>query len=236
MGDLMKRQFNVLDLSGHNFLEWTVDAQMNLKAQGLDHTIKDIMVPGTIEIKTATEQEKAKATVLITYKDFKSVSEYNSTLFKIVSLLKYCDQAVTKDQMIEKTLSTFHANNIVLQQQYRERDFKKYSELISILLVAEQKNDLLLKNHNLRPTGSMAFNESTAVESSNPPEENVAHRGGRGGYNHRGRGRGNHRGRGRGRGHGRVISPLETITKKGINKEIKSRPPRKKKTHALDVA
>ncbi|XP_021859029.1 uncharacterized protein [Spinacia oleracea] len=202
MGDLMKRQFNVLDLSGHNFLEWTVDAQMNLKAQGLDHTIKDILVSGTTEIKTAIEQEKAKATVLIRhhlheslkteyllvenpkelwdslkeryghhkrvllpkaqfdwtnmrFQDFKSVSEYNSTLFKIVSLLKYCDQAVTEDQMIEKTLSTFHANNIVLQQQYRERGFKKYSELISILLVAEHNNDLLLKNHNLRPTGSI---------------------------------------------------------------------------------
>ncbi|XP_056695456.1 uncharacterized protein [Spinacia oleracea] len=170
MGDLMKRQFNVLDLSGHNFLEWTVDAQMNLKAQGLDHTIKDIMVPGTTEIKTATEQEKAKATVLIRhhlhdslkteylmvenpkelwdslkeryghhkrvllpkaqfdwtnlrFQDFKCVSEYNSTLLKIVSLLRYCDQAVTEDQMIEKTLSTFHANNILLQQQYRERGF-----------------------------------------------------------------------------------------------------------------
>ncbi|XP_056685461.1 uncharacterized protein [Spinacia oleracea] len=249
MGDLMKRQFNVLDLSGHNFLEWTVDAQMNLKAQGLDHTIKDIMVPGITEIKTATEQEKAKATVLIRhhlhdslkteylmvenpkelwdslkeryghhkrvllpkaqfdwtnlkFQDFKCVSEYNSTLFKIVSLLRYCDQAVTEDQMIEKTLSTFHANNILLQQQYRERGFKRYSELISLLLVAEQNNDLLLKNHNLRPTGSMAFNEANAVESSNPPEANVAHRGGRGRFNHRGRGRGNHRGRGRGRGRG----------------------------------
>ncbi|XP_021839158.2 uncharacterized protein [Spinacia oleracea] len=205
------------------------------------------MVPGTTEIKTATEQEKAKATVLIRhhlldslkteylmvenpkelwdslkeryghhkrvllpkaqfdwnnlrFQDFKCVSEYNSTLFKIVSLLRYCDQAVTEDQMIEKTLSTFHANNILLQQQYRERGFKRYSELISLLLVAEQNNDLLLKNHNLRPTGSMAFNEANAVESSNPPEANVAHRGGRGRFNHRGRGRGNHRGRGRGRG------------------------------------
>lgn len=102
------------------------------------------------------------------FQDFKSVSDYNSTLFRIVFLLKYCDQPVKEEQMIEKTLFTFHANNIVLQQQYRERSFKKYSELISILLVAEQNNDLLLKNHNLRPTGSMTFNEANAIESSIP--------------------------------------------------------------------
>ncbi|XP_016482050.1 uncharacterized protein LOC107802977 [Nicotiana tabacum] len=39
-------------------------------------------------------------------------------------------------------------------QQYRERGFKKYSELISCLLVAEQHNTLLLKIHEARPTGS----------------------------------------------------------------------------------
>jgi hypothetical protein len=255
MGDLMKRQFDVLDLSGHNYLEWTVDAQMNLKAQGLEHTIKEITIPGNekdapAQVKVPTDQEKAKAIVLLRhhlhnslkteylmvenprelwdslkgrydhhkrvllpsaqfewtnlrFQDFKSVSDYNSSLYKIVSILRYCDQPVTEVQMIEKTLSTFHANNIVLQQQYRERGFAKYSELISTLLVAEKNNDLLLKNHNLRPTGSQAFNETNAVESSNPPETNVAHRGGRGKYNNRGRGRGNFRGRGRGRGYGR---------------------------------
>ncbi|XP_021846456.2 uncharacterized protein [Spinacia oleracea] len=165
------------------------------------------------------------------FQDFKSVSEYNSTLFKIVSLLKYCDQAVTEDQMIEKTLSTFHVNNIVLQQQYRERGFKKYSEVISILLVAEQNNDLLLKNHNIRPIGSMAFNESNVVGSSNPPEANVAHRGGHGGYNHRGRGRGNHRGRGLGHGHGRgCLAPRNNNHKRHQQGNKKQTPSKEKDT------
>ena len=48
---------------------------------------------------------------------------------------------------------------MLLQQQYREMGFKKYSELISHLLVAEQHNDLLMKNHESRPTGSMPFPE-----------------------------------------------------------------------------
>ncbi|CAM8893234.1 unnamed protein product [Rhodiola kirilowii] len=56
--------------------------------------------------------------------------------------------------MLEKTLSTFQANNLVLQQQYRERDFKTYSELLSCLILAEENNQLLLNNHQTRPTGS----------------------------------------------------------------------------------
>ena len=64
------------------------------------------------------------------------------------------------EDMLEKTLSTFHASNMVLQQQYREKGFKKYSELISCLLVAEQHNALLMKNHEVRPTGSALFPEA----------------------------------------------------------------------------
>ncbi|KAK4399936.1 hypothetical protein Sango_1099700 [Sesamum angolense] len=68
----------------------------------------------------------------------------------------------------------------------------KYSELISCLLVAEQNNEILLKNRESRPTGSVPF-----------PEMNVATRNH---YNHEpyhdhSRGRNNSRGRGRGRGY-----------------------------------
>ena len=49
--------------------------------------------------------------------------------------------------MLEKRFTMFHASNVLLQQQYRERRFTKYSELISCLQVAEQNNELLMKNH-----------------------------------------------------------------------------------------
>jgi len=48
---------------------------------------------------------------------------------------------------------------MLLQQQYRKRGFKKYSELISCLLMAEQNNELLMKNHESRPTSSTPFPE-----------------------------------------------------------------------------
>ncbi|XP_019228790.1 PREDICTED: uncharacterized protein LOC109209885 [Nicotiana attenuata] len=86
--------------------------------------------------------------------DFKTVSEYNSVVFQITSELKFCGDVMNDEDLLEKTLTTFHSSNIVLQQQYRESGFKKYSELISCLLVSEQHNTLLLKNHEARPAGS----------------------------------------------------------------------------------
>ena len=91
--------------------------------------------------------------------DFKSVNEYNYALFKISSQLKLCGEKITDEDMLEKTYTTFHASNVLLQQQYRERKFTKYSELISCVLVAEQNNELLLKNHQSHPTGSTPFPE-----------------------------------------------------------------------------
>ena len=114
--------------------------------------------------------------------DFKSVSEYNSTLFKISSQLKLCGENITEEDMLEKTFTMFHALNVLLQQQYRERRFTEYSQLISCLLVVEQNNELLMKNHQSRPTGSEAFPEVNAISSQN--------------Y---GRGRGRGRGRSQGR-------------------------------------
>ena len=36
-----------------------------------------------------------------------------------------------------------------LQKLYHEKDFKKYFKLISCLLVAKQKNELSMKNHEI---------------------------------------------------------------------------------------
>ncbi|XP_026383347.1 uncharacterized protein LOC113278824 [Papaver somniferum] len=116
--------------------------------------------------------------------DFKSVSEYNSALFRITSQLKFCGENITDEQLLEKTFTTFHTSSVVLQQQYQERRFKKYSELISCLLVAEQNNELLLRNHESRPVGSVYVPEAHATTNST-----------------NGNGRGNNKGKGkRGRG------------------------------------
>ncbi|XP_027099100.2 uncharacterized protein [Coffea arabica] len=126
--------------------------------------------------------------------DFKSVPEYNSAMFRITSQLKLCGENVTDEDMLEKTFSTFHVSNVVLQQQYRAQGFKKYSELITCLLLAEQNNELLWKNRESQPTDTSPFPEVNVTQSSNSRHS-------RG----RGHGRSRGRGRGRGRGHDRYI-------------------------------
>ena len=99
--------------------------------------------------------------------DFKSVSEYNSALFDIVFQLELCGVKLTETELLEKTFSTFHVSNILLQQQYRQRQFKTYFELISVFPIAKQTNQLLLKNHDLRPAGAKVISEANANENRN---------------------------------------------------------------------
>ena len=121
--------------------------------------------------------------------DFRTVAEYNSAFFKISYKLQLCGEKITESDMLEKTYSTFHAPNVLLRQQYQERRFAKYSELISYIIVAEQNNELLLQNHQSRPTGSASILEVNVASSS-----------GRGHSRDRGRGRGSGYWRGRDRG------------------------------------
>ncbi|XP_049394899.1 uncharacterized protein LOC125859246 [Solanum stenotomum] len=91
--------------------------------------------------------------------DFKSITEYNSSMYRIISQLNLCGEEVTEHDKLEKTYSTFPASSMLLQQQYREMDFKKYSELLSHVLIVVRHNDLLIKNHESRPVGSMPLPE-----------------------------------------------------------------------------
>ncbi|XP_055818841.1 uncharacterized protein LOC129887686 [Solanum dulcamara] len=201
MASLTKLEFVALQSSGKSYFSWVLDAEIHLDAMGLGDTIK-------LENK-ASKQDCAKTMIFLRHhinenlkieyltvihpkaqyewmhlriQDFKSIHEYNSAMFRITSQLKLCGDTISDIDMLEKMFSTFHASNVLLEKQYRDKGFKKYSALISHLLVAEQNNDLLMKNHENRPTGSTPLPEVNEV------------------YSHqarRGRGRGSDRGRGR---------------------------------------
>ncbi|XP_026436143.1 uncharacterized protein LOC113334005 [Papaver somniferum] len=165
-----------------------------LKSQYL--TVKDPYTLWT-ELKDGFDHKKTVTLPRARYEqmhlrlqDFKSISEYNSALFQIVSRLKLCGETITDADLLEKTYSTFHASNILLQHQYRERHFKKYSKLISCLLVAQQNNELLLKNHQSHPAGSTAAPEMNTTESRGNALES------------------------RGKGHGRWLVPKNPNNKK----------------------
>ncbi|GKA17963.1 hypothetical protein Tco_0697800 [Tanacetum coccineum] len=98
------------------------------------------------------------------FQDFKKVNEYSSALFRICSQLKFCGQSVTDTDMLEKTYYAFHASNMTLQQQYRLHKFTRYFELNAYHLVAEQNNEILMKNHQSRLTRSLAYREVNATK------------------------------------------------------------------------
>lgn len=121
--------------------------------------------------------------------NFKSITEYNSSMYRIISQLNLCGEDVTEHAKLEKTYSTFPASSMLLQQQYREMSFKKYFELLSHLLIVEQHNDLLTKNHESRFVSSMPL-----------PEGNYAN------YHQQERGCGSYHGRSFDHGRGRKIN------------------------------
>ncbi|XP_076955265.1 uncharacterized protein LOC143630042 [Bidens hawaiensis] len=140
-----------------------------------------------------------------------------------MSQLILCGENITDKEMLEKTFSTFHASNMLLQQQYRERGFTKYSELISCLLVAEQNNELIMKNHETRPAGTAPF-----------PEANVATYNGQSGS--RGRGRGCGRGYNRGNHHGVQFRNPKTHQKWHDNEKKSNNEKGKKKSETTSNA
>ncbi|CAM8897583.1 unnamed protein product [Rhodiola kirilowii] len=239
MSNLAKLEFSPLDITGKNYMPWTIDIETHLDSMDLHETI--------IVANTSSKVDKAKSFIFLRrhldenlkneyltvkdpsdlwknlkdrfyhqrdvmlplyrdkwaalrFQDFAKVSDYNSEMIKIVSHLKFCGDKITDAEMMEKTLSTFHASNVTLQQQYRVRGFEKYHELIGTLLVAERNNELLIKNHQSRPTGSRTFSEVHFANSNESRPMNYFR--GQGQVRGRGRGRGRVRSFGQGRGRG----------------------------------
>ncbi|GKC02942.1 hypothetical protein Tco_0994552 [Tanacetum coccineum] len=143
MSNLAKLEFLALDISGQNYLSWVLDAEIYLAANGLGDTIQ--------AGKETTVEQKVKAMIFLRHHLHENLK------------FEYLTKKITDEEMLEKTFSTFHASNLLLQQQYRERGFKKYCDLISCLLVAKQNNELLMKNHESRPTRSAPLFEANMV-------------------------------------------------------------------------
>ncbi|XP_068312549.1 uncharacterized protein [Pyrus communis] len=156
MVNLAKLNFAALDIIGKNYLTWVLDTKIYLEAGNLGDTIR--------EENISSSQDRAKATIFIRrHLDEGLKREYLTVEDLITSHMKLCGDTITEEDMLEKNFSTFHASNMLLQQQYRARGFTEYNHLISVLLVAEQNNELLMKNHQSQPTGSVPFPEVNAA-------------------------------------------------------------------------
>ncbi|XP_068317151.1 uncharacterized protein [Pyrus communis] len=133
MTNLAKLDFVALDIIGKNYLTWVLDAKIHLEAGNLGDTIK--------EDTSTSSQDRVKAMIFIRCHLDKGLKS------EISPQLKICGETITEEDMLERTFNTYHASYMLLQQQYRKRGFTEYNQLISVLLVAEQNNELLMKNH-----------------------------------------------------------------------------------------
>ncbi|XP_022013860.1 uncharacterized protein LOC110913332 [Helianthus annuus] len=220
MANIAKIEFPALNITGENYMPWTSHVKRHLKSMGVLETITGW--------NDCSDQEKAKTDVFlhkhidemlqfeysnfvdpyVLWEDLKSrFDNQREDMLNAPILWANCYE----EDMLEKTFSTFHASNINLQQQYRLQKFQRYSDLNSFLLVAEKKNELLMKNHQARPAGSLAIPEANVV--INDDTKDSGRKWGRGrGRGHFGKGNGrnysfkrnnNFRGNSHGRGHGR---------------------------------
>ncbi|XP_024190489.1 uncharacterized protein LOC112194489 [Rosa chinensis] len=207
MSNLNKLDFVALEVSGRNYLKWTQDVKLHLTANKMRSTINaDNIAPEDMKVALEERFNHQRTIYLpearhdwqnIRFQDFKIVNEYNSEICRIRSLLKFCGEELTEVDLLEKTFSTFPFSCMDLQQQYRERNFARFSELVTVLLLAEKNNYLLLRNDQARPTGTRAvpLPEANAIAHR---ENNHARRNG-------GRGRGRRPERPR---HGRRHGPI----------------------------
>ncbi|XP_049400054.1 uncharacterized protein LOC125864183 [Solanum stenotomum] len=136
------------------FLRHHLDGSMKIEYL----TVKDSLelwtdLNGSYDHPKATVLPRARYEwIHLRFQDFKTVIEFNYVIFRITSQMKLCGETIKDEDMLKNTLTTFHASNVILQQQYREKGFQKYFELIACLLAPKQHNALLMKNHEAHPT------------------------------------------------------------------------------------
>ncbi|XP_059315400.1 uncharacterized protein LOC132066012 [Lycium ferocissimum] len=164
MSNLLTLEFVALDITGKNYLSWVLDVEIHLDAKGLGNTIK--------QGNEASSQDKAKAMIFLRHHLHEGLKTEYLTVKDPLELWNNL-----KDRYEHLKL-----------MQYREKGFKRYSELITCLLVVEQNNNLLMKNHESHPIGSAPFPEVNAATYDRPERRQ---------NNYRGRSRGCGRGRGR---------------------------------------
>ncbi|CAN6689021.1 unnamed protein product [Malus baccata var. baccata] len=190
MANLAKLDFAALDITRKNYLTWVLDTKIHLEAANLGDIIR--------AESNSSSQDRANAMIFICHHLDEALKSEYLTVEDLLVLwkMKLCGDTITEEMLLEKTFSTFHASNMLLQQQYRTQGFTEYNQLISVLLVAEQNNELLMKNHNSRPTGSAPFPK---VNAASLERNTISFRG-----NNYKRGRGHKGGRwnGKGKNHG----------------------------------
>ncbi|KAJ1267790.1 hypothetical protein BS78_07G085200 [Paspalum vaginatum] len=152
----------------------------------LDLKSKYLLEENPSELWLALKQhyEQQKAIILpeanyewaqLRLQDFKTIGDYNHDVHRISAKLQFCEKALSYAGKIEKTLSTMLSAERILQQQYREKNFQIYSELIQTLLQAKRHHEFTVWNNQRRPLGyaplpEVHYNNQNKPKFNGPPK------------------------------------------------------------------
>ncbi|XP_073138355.1 uncharacterized protein [Henckelia pumila] len=189
MSNISKLEFAALDISDKNYLSWILDAEIHLDAMGIGDTIKDE--------NNESPQNHAKTMIFLRHHLHDGLKIEYLTIKDPLDLWNNLKERYSHQKTVILPKARYDWMHLRLQDfksQYREKGFKNYSELISCLLVAEQNNELLMKNHEIRPTGANPFPEVNAAMHDEKRKQNKTEFG-RGRCHGHGRGRERRRGR-----------------------------------------
>ncbi|GKA69417.1 hypothetical protein Tco_0775481 [Tanacetum coccineum] len=179
MSNLLKLEFSALNVTGKNYMPWVLDVKMHLESMGITQTI--------VENNDSPPQDKARANIFlrkhiddglkfeylttkdpsILWKDLKDrFDNQREVLLPAIPeewrSLRYDGENLLHISCIKHD---FAATKIPELVDYRLQKFPRYSELNAYVLVAEQNNELLMKNHQSRLTGSLAYPKVNAAKN-----------------------------------------------------------------------
>ncbi|XP_056853916.1 uncharacterized protein LOC130503259 [Raphanus sativus] len=198
MPNIANLDFEPLSVKGDNYLQWALDIEISLGAKGLEDCI--------VEGNESSKKDNAKALMMIRHHIEESLKAQYLTVNNPYELWKELKSRYDHQKTVILPEAIYEWTHLRIQD-FKQKGFKTYSALIACLLLAEQNNELLMKNNDLRPPGTKHVPDAhhASKETKNNSEANhVQHdQRGRGSSFGRGRGRGGQwRGRGRG-GYGR---------------------------------
>ncbi|GJZ72040.1 hypothetical protein Tco_0635891 [Tanacetum coccineum] len=175
MSNIEKIKFPALDIIGANYIQWTGYVKRHLKSMGALATLQ--------EGNKCSEKTKAKDDVFL-HQHIDEMLEFEYSNCNDPSILwKDLETRFNNQREVLLPSARDEWNNL------RFQDFKKVNVYTSALFricrtlrFSEENNELLMKNHQTRPIGSLALPEANAI--NNNDNKNSRSKRGRGSANH----------------------------------------------------
>ena len=78
------------------------------------------------------------------FQDYKTVEEYNTALYGIVTRMKLCGRTLEDKDLINKTLSTFHPKLTYVSRPYKKDNYKTYVALSNALQQDHGEDEIIM--------------------------------------------------------------------------------------------